>query len=131
MTITLAELQADREAGTRGPWKADGPDPFGDYNVIFSDNENDCRAILAVVSNLRCPGMVAANARRAARLPELEAALIEAVGVLKEARDTMRWLEENEPDALGWHPPFPSELSEAKRLGDKLQTLLAKLGADK
>jgi len=56
-----------------GPWTAEGPDEiFGDYNI----HEPLTRAAIgAVVSNLRPPEEVAANARLAAASPEMLAAL--------------------------------------------------------
>lgn len=50
------------ELHTEGPWLATGPDMFGDYNIVLADRSNDCRAVAAVVSNMRDPLEVAANA---------------------------------------------------------------------
>lgn len=53
---------------TKGPWSAEGPDPFGDYNI----HEPSARlAIGAVVSNLRPAKEVSANARLIAAAPDL------------------------------------------------------------
>lgn len=41
------------------PWSLEGPDMFGDYNILHSE---EAAAIGAVVSNLRAPAEVAANA---------------------------------------------------------------------
>lgn len=47
------------EFHTQGPWSAEGPDVFGDYNII---PDGQTAAVAAVVSNLRDPIEVAANA---------------------------------------------------------------------
>jgi hypothetical protein len=47
------------EGVTPLPWRIDGPDQFGDYNIL---HEGDSLAIGAVVSNMRPPEEVAANA---------------------------------------------------------------------
>lgn len=47
------------EFHTKGPWQAEGPDVFGDYNII---PPHQSAAVAAVVSNLRDPIEVAANA---------------------------------------------------------------------
>ena len=44
---------------TKGPWRKDGPDMFGDFNIL---HQADSLAVAAVVSNLRQPGEVEANA---------------------------------------------------------------------
>lgn len=58
---------------TPGPWSAEGPDEvFGDFNI----HESGLRAaVAAVVSNLRPPKVVEANARLCAAAPELLGAL--------------------------------------------------------
>lgn len=57
---------------TLGPWVASGPDEFGDYNIQGSDGS---LAIAAVVSNLRQPAEVQANARLIAAAPDMLEAL--------------------------------------------------------
>ncbi len=44
---------------TDGPWNIDGPDCFGDFNILC---DGDALAIAAVVSNMRPADEVAANA---------------------------------------------------------------------
>lgn len=62
----------ERAEHTPGPWSMEGPDPFGDYNI----HEPTARlAIGAVVSNLRSPKVVEANARLIAAAPDLLEAL--------------------------------------------------------
>ena len=46
---------------TPEPWTVEGPDDFGDYNILHG---GDALAIGAVVSNMRPPTITAANARR-------------------------------------------------------------------
>lgn len=93
--INIEQLKADRQAGTAGPWKIvrydcgdgdipdntpmiDGPDDYdaavvhwkGFKQKYWSSAHGDERAIEA-------------NARRIARLPDLEAAYLEAIGLLE------------------------------------------------
>lgn len=61
---------------SEGPWTAEGPDEFGDYNI----HEPGIRAVVAaVISNLRDPAEIEANARLVAAGPELLAALEEII----------------------------------------------------
>jgi hypothetical protein len=53
---------------TPGPWRAEGPDWIGDYNVI---PPGDGFAVAAVVVNRRPAPEVAANARLIAAAPDL------------------------------------------------------------
>lgn len=55
---------------TPGPWLAEPADMFGDHNIVLLDSSEDCRAVAAVVSNMRDPGEVAANARLIAAAPD-------------------------------------------------------------
>ena len=55
---------------TPGPWTLEGPDEFGDFNVM-PDGQNP--AIAAVVSNCRPLVEIAANARLIAAAPETAA----------------------------------------------------------
>lgn len=75
--INLTELMADREAGTPGPWRRykDGIHPVLDDG----SNGNESHAICGEVYG---PDAVF-NSRRIARLPDLEAAYIEAVRVIE------------------------------------------------
>jgi hypothetical protein len=56
---------------TAGPWSFEGPDMFGDFNVL---HPADCGAVAAVVNNGRPAGEVLANARLIAAAPDLLAA---------------------------------------------------------
>jgi hypothetical protein len=53
---------------TPGPYRAEGPDMFGDFNILHN---GDALAVAAVVSNLRPPAEVAANAHLHAAAPDL------------------------------------------------------------
>lgn len=59
---------------TPGPWHAEGPDDFGDYNI---KNDDFHVAIGAVVSNLRPMMEVRSNARLIAAAPAMLKALEE------------------------------------------------------
>ena len=56
---TGKQPQSGDGAWTKGPWHVEGPDAFGDWNI---HHPADRLAIGAVVSNLRPPAEVAANA---------------------------------------------------------------------
>lgn len=57
---------------TPGPWRAEKPDMFGDCNIL---HDGDSLTIGAIVSNMRPPAEVYANALLAASAPELQQAL--------------------------------------------------------
>lgn len=57
---------------TAGPWKNGGPDDFGDHPI---GHNADNLAVAAVVTNLRSPDEVAANAHLIAAAPDLYEAL--------------------------------------------------------
>lgn len=81
--INLDELIADREAGTDGPWRFDG-----DWHRLPTILSGPCNEI-CTVKKRGFPGRSdhtkaeSANARRIARLPDLEAAYLEAVELLE------------------------------------------------
>lgn len=56
---------------TKGPWVAEVADMFGDHNIVLTREADDCRAIAAVVSNMRPVGEVEANAYLTAASPDL------------------------------------------------------------
>lgn len=60
------------ENHTAGPWRAEGPDEFGDYNI---HHPADALAVAAAVRNGRPDEEVEANARLIAAAPELLAAV--------------------------------------------------------
>lgn len=61
---------------TPGPWRADGPDGFQDFNILHG---GDSLAVAAVISNMREPPEIEANASLIAAAPDLLAALQRAV----------------------------------------------------
>jgi hypothetical protein len=64
---------------TAGPRHCEGPDIFGDRNIL---HDADRLAVAAVVSNFRPPEEVAANARLVAAVPELRDALRKTASLL-------------------------------------------------
>ena len=69
--IDIEQLRADIAAGTPGPWVNDGPT----WNaIIWSDNGN--RIAFMAHSNGLNDARDEANARRIARVPDLEAAYL-------------------------------------------------------
>lgn len=73
--IDMEHLKADRAAGTEGPWLCD------DYGVDF-DGARFGEVAYVLSKDADAFDATSANARRIARLPDLEAAFIEAVEVL-------------------------------------------------
>lgn len=53
---------------TPGPWRVEGPDMFGDFNIL---HPADALAVAAVVSNMRPADEVLANANLVAAATEL------------------------------------------------------------
>lgn len=70
--INMAGLLEDRESGTAGPWR--------EYCYAVEGNGGDSM-VADIVS------MNDADQRRIARLPDLEEAYIEAVGLLRDAQE--------------------------------------------
>lgn len=61
---------------TEGPWRADGPDGFGDFNILHDAN---ALAVAAVISNMRQPSEIEANARLISAAPDMYEAHVENV----------------------------------------------------
>lgn len=76
---------------TPGPWLAEPADMFGDHNIVLADGP-DARAIAAVVSNMRHPAEVAANARAIALVPEMVEALRRVRDVSASGADTVSFM---------------------------------------
>jgi hypothetical protein len=57
---------------TPGPWRAEGPDDFRDFNIL---HDGDSLAVAAAVSNMRSLDEIEANARLIAAAPDLIEAL--------------------------------------------------------
>ena len=88
----VAQMVADREAGTPGPWHFDGPV----WNqIIWTDGEN--RLCFMAHSNGLNDDRDIANARRIASLPDLEAAYLtlaaENATLLAERDEALRLLD--------------------------------------
>lgn len=98
--IDLEQLKADREAGTDGPWQVSGARHKGDLrlgpdarlHMVGPDND----AVSAVFFSMKT-GLGWHDARRIARLPDLEAAYIEVIAKLDKAVEAFsEAMEENE-----------------------------------
>jgi hypothetical protein len=99
MTINIEELKRDREAGTDGPWRTTGvmfPGGYkGDVFKATAKRIPDCHHVArcfaekpekspacslgAIAIEREVAPIIEANARRIARVPDLEAAFLEAV----------------------------------------------------
>lgn len=84
--INMAELLADREAGTEGPWTF--PKSGFDGSVLTHLENGDGNEVLDV-DHWAYLVISDADQRRIARLPDLEAAYIEAVEIVKALMDTL------------------------------------------
>ena len=94
-------------AHTPGPWKAEGPDNFGDWIIVPVAAK---LAVAAVVHNLRPDKEEAANAHLIVAAPDLLAAL-------KRQHDNIRrWL------ATG----VPATEEESKEISDQIDAAIAK-----
>lgn len=128
--INLDELRADREAGTDGPWRYHHDKYEGD--AILASN----KPIRWVVRRYEDPDTGydvvdipnEADARRIARLPDLEAAYLEAVEALRVANDAItemfRYYDGGE--ARGSYDGKP-ERDGLRKAGYKTRALLANL----
>ena len=81
----IDDIKRDREAGTDGPWRIKDCDSMGDrcthyYQEVWND-ETDILVTTEVTRAHNDGGT--ANMRRIARVPDMEAALIEAVEALQ------------------------------------------------
>ena len=94
----VAQMVADREAGTPGPWHFDGPV----WNqIIWTDGEN--RLCFMAHSNGLNDDRDIANARRIASLPDIEAAYLTLVAenaTLRSENDI--WTERATDAELNW-----------------------------
>lgn len=76
--INIKELIADREAGTGGNWKS--VPAAGEFRIVYNVLGNWLATVWDEYVDDDDPSV---DARRIARLPDLEAAYIEAVGVIR------------------------------------------------
>ncbi|WP_257541110.1 hypothetical protein [Sphingobium sp. CFD-1] len=74
---------------TQGPWAASGADMFGDHNITPT---HETAAVAAVVSNLRSPLEVAANALLVASAPTM----LKALQILQERYESDAWITDQE-----------------------------------
>ena len=104
----IAAMIADREAGTPGPWKVDGPV----WNqIVWTDNEN--RLCYIAHSNGLNDERDKANARRITRVPDMEATIIAQAAELERLRSAI--------EALGAMPEGYCFCSK-DRIGDDSKT---------
>lgn len=76
---------------TAGPWAAEGPDQFGDYNIIA---QGVTLAVGAIVSNLRPAAEVKANALMAAGAPRLAQAALQVLRKLESEQQSVTVLDQ-------------------------------------
>ncbi len=103
--MNIADIIADRDAGTPGPWEWDQmlypsylSNPSDEYVFTYIDYEG--------MHFEGTDATKAANARRIARVPDMEAALIAQTaeierlrGALEKAADSLGWAEAHLEDA--------------------------------
>lgn len=96
--MTPSRDEKSVQAGyTPGPWSAEGPDQFGDYNIHC---QHERAVVTAVISNLRPSTEVAANARLIAAAPDLLEALQNASGLLDTPLGRRRHADDSFYDAV-------------------------------
>lgn len=97
--IDLDQLKADREAGTPGEWRSE-------RDTCHFDTLSDIYAGKALIAQTGATPVQAqeADARRIARLPDLEAAYIEAVAKLDQAVEALVYYAKDHdvPDEGPW-----------------------------
>ena len=145
MTINLAELQADREAGGVTQADREAAWTYAGFHCL-PDSQMRERWYSGYYDNLPEGAAIQAFARhrqqslKATRLPDTEAALIEAVGVLGQLAEAVNGLIADSQGVYGLHlngDPAPwDSLTVGGQFEDWLlpledaRTLLAKLGAE-
>ena len=79
----IEQIKADIEEGTLGPWETHKRNDEDEATLVISDENNiaDCSSFITGVPI----GVDAANARRIARVPELEAEMLR----LREANEAL------------------------------------------
>lgn len=85
MTINIEELKRDREAGTPGEWVVHGRETKRSQIDVGCNLIGPTRRVAGIYQPFDGRLSADANARRIARLPDLEAAFLEAVELLKNA----------------------------------------------
>ena len=86
----IEQMKADMEAGTPGPWRASKVNPS---RVFGPDNQ----PVMERDPPFRVSPRYEANARRIARVPELEAEVLRLRDVIAETQEFLRKLNENDP----------------------------------
>lgn len=104
---------------TKGPWVAEAADIFGDHNIVLADRSEDCRAVAAVVSNMRDPLEVEANARLIAAAPDFAEVAPDAADILERYAEFIRTVGSCD---LERHPYLP----EVERIAETLRAAISK-----
>lgn len=96
--IDIAALVADREAGTKGPWVAESGHVQQNGQPYWQVTDGSD----AIMQNqfCWCQGDHEANARRIARVPDMEAALIAQDAELKRYREALNAIDALDPEHL-------------------------------
>lgn len=108
MTDT-AQIEALLAKATSGPWIASKADMFGDHDIQSKDGvetDSDHSAIAAVVSNLRHPEVVAANAALIVALRNNAEALLAAVKERDALRSAVEWIDYHKDNQDMGHEQF-------------------------
>ena len=87
MTNLIDDIKRDRETGTSGPWVAK-KSAFEVFNVDHGSMKYEITADLTLIAALYSSD-IDANARRIARVPAMEAALLAAVDALEALKFAM------------------------------------------
>lgn len=94
----INQIRADREAGTKGPWRIINVPQCGARSQAFYQEiwNDDVSVLVSTEARRATNGVGKVNMRRIARVPELEEALIEAVEAIRSIPFNDRSTEEDE-----------------------------------
>ena len=92
----IEKMKADMEAGTPGPWVSLTGGRWGDQHQIHARTGN-CSHWIANLKCESCPVNLGPNARRIARVPQLEVEVLRLRRMLKDARQ-WNWIDFDEAD---------------------------------
>ena len=94
--VDIEQMMSDRKQGTEGPWAVTGRPVFGHFQGRSDPSDWDGMGHLAVFSVTAGPSHAGPNARRIARVPDLENEVIRLRSVLDKIKievgtSTMAW----------------------------------------